>query len=128
MFAMMIWIFLFPNTVQADTDGSSHTAVPVELRDRAIKPAHDTDYLKANIPLECWVITNITDPPTLGMLGSFTTDGANECWLYCKFMRKCVILTFDTMDGNCTLYNYDISQQGSGERVILTFMEALPRS
>ena len=44
--------------------------------------------------------------PTEGF-SSFTTGGVYRCWLYCKATSQCTALTFDTLNGRCSLLDKD---------------------
>ena len=39
-----------------------------------------------------------------GPLKSFTAAGASQCWLYCKSIMTCRALSFELMNGTCSLY------------------------
>ena len=42
-----------------------------------------------------------------GGFSSFTTGGVYRCWLYCKATPPCTALTFDTLNGICSLLDTD---------------------
>ena len=55
-----------------------------------------------------------------GGFSSFTTGGIYRCWLYCKATPPCTALTFDALNGICSLLdkdNYDDMRLKKPERV-----------
>ena len=53
----------------------------------------------------------------VGHLNTFTTVGTSECWMYCKFTLSCEALTFNFLEGSCSLFNdqYKLKERESGD-------------
>ena len=49
--------------------------------------------------------TEMALDPVEGHLERFTTKGALQCWLYCKYNFKCTVLLFDISTSTCSLFN-----------------------
>ena len=49
--------------------------------------------------------TEMALDPVEGNLERFTTKGALQCWLYCKYNFKCTVLLFDIFTSTCSLFN-----------------------
>ena len=103
---MLLWVILLGHSHRALADaGSLHETFPATSPDEDIAPTHTTNPKRAEISPVCIVHTAIASDRKANKIDSFTTLGALNCWDYCKFMRKCTALTFNTMNGICTLYN-----------------------
>ena len=50
------------------------------------------------------------------LLNTFSTAGARQCWMYCRYAIKCLAMSFQVMDGTCSLlaeYREDESMYGA---------------
>ena len=52
----------------------------------------------------CLETTGTVDPNYSRMINTFTTEGAFECWLYCKASFRCWVASFDIMNSTCYLF------------------------
>ena len=47
---------------------------------------------------------SVTVDPDEQPLSSLKSDGALECWQYCKYTFECSVISYDTISGMCLLY------------------------
>ena len=59
---------------------------------------------------------------SIGHLNTFTTVGASECWMYCKFTPSCEALTYNIEEGSCSLFDdqYKLKERDSGHTWMMT--------
>ena len=110
---------------------SKHQQTPIqrrttEFKDRTV-PKEPNELQDDMTPLifldvEC-LQTNVQIQETKkNVIASFKVAGSHDCWRYCKMMTKCVVISYDTFTGECTLSKQNYSKTNTtlaGTRVIV---------
>ena len=95
-------------------DNSSHSSAPRRSPDEEIMTVN-IDLLEVNLAGCNTKGVSYTGTDDL-LLNTFSTAGARQCWMYCRYAIKCLAMSFQVMDGTCSLlaeYREDESMYGA---------------
>ena len=126
---MILWTILLVHSALGSSEESSNFTTPAATSKSSTAPT--ADLLKDPIPSGCLKYVAISSHLNVGKIKSFETSGGYDCWQYCKFLGRCESLTYDSMNGTCTLYNrsrlkdLEIKDVGDGATLISILKECV---
>ena len=126
---MILWTILLVHSALGSSEESSNFTTPAATSKSSTAPT--ADLLKDPFPFGCLKYVAISSHLNVGKIKRFKTSGAYDCWQYCKFLGWCESLTYDSMNGTCTLYNrsrlkdLEIKDVGDGATLIYILKECV---
>ena len=100
MAGVLGWLGILPSSSDLLTHTKSYAFYKTGNAVESARLAGEGESSALNKCLEMSVTVDPDEQP----LRSLKSEGALECWQYCKYMFECHVISYDTLGGICVLY------------------------
>ena len=106
-------IFLL-KMITAEDWGNTPTGVSLKPHFPPPNPSQPPDNEEPDVN-ECFETDHVYRT-NKGLLKTFSTSGALQCWQYCKYTFKCRVLSFEIVNSTCSLFSIDAKSRAKVDK------------